>query len=66
MDKVYKHPNGYIAKLYGESSMSIYYEGKEVMHTGFRSVNTEEEVMELLGDQPMLIEEFKKETTMLA
>lgn len=44
----YKHPNGYSARLYGESSMSIYYDGKEVMHTGFRKVNTKDEVMDLL------------------
>lgn len=48
----YSHPNGYAAVLYGISSMSVYHEGKEVMHTGFRNVNTEEAVMELLETMP--------------
>ena len=55
MDNVrnYKHENGFSAKLYGKSSMSIYdAEGNEVMHTGFRKPNTEEEVMELLEEMP--------------
>ena len=59
MDKIYTHPNGYSAKLYGESSISVYFEGKEVLHTGSRGVNTEKEVMELLGEMPSLIEEYE-------
>lgn len=32
---------GYRGVLYGKTSMSIYdKDGKEVMHTGFRSINT--------------------------
>lgn len=50
--KEYTHPNGYSAKLYGETSLSIFFEGKEVLHTGFRNVNTEEEVMKLLENYP--------------
>ena len=53
--KEYIHPNGYIAILYGFSSMSVYHEGKEVMHTGYRTVNTEEEVMELLEKLPEVL-----------
>lgn len=56
----YSHKNGYSAKLYGKSSMSIYYDGKEVMHTGFRNVNTEDEVMELLEDYPSFREQLEK------
>lgn len=52
--KEYTHTNGYSAKLYGETSLSIFSEGKEVLHTDFRSVNTEDEVMELLESQPEL------------
>lgn len=51
-EREYKHPNGYSAKLYGYSSMSVFYEGREVMHTGYRNVNSEEEVMELLEEYP--------------
>lgn len=58
--KEYKHSNGYSAKLYGISSMSIFYEGKEISHTGFRSVNTEKEVMDLLEEYPSFIESLKK------
>nr|DAI05551.1 MAG TPA: hypothetical protein [Herelleviridae sp.] len=32
--------------------MSILKNGKEVLHTGSRTVNTEKEVMELLEKQP--------------
>ena len=52
MNKEYKHPNGYSARLYGKSSMSIYFNGKEIMHTGSRNVSTEAEVMEMLEDYP--------------
>lgn len=53
--KTIHHPNGYSAKLYGKSSMSIYFKGKEVLHTGFRNVNTEDEVMELLEGMPKFV-----------
>ena len=55
----YKHKNGYSAKLYGVSSMVIYRDGKEILHTGFRNVNTEEEVMKFLDDFPRFFEELK-------
>ena len=48
----YTHKNGFSAVLYGKSSMSILKNGKEVLHTGSRTVNTEKEVMELLEKQP--------------
>ena len=61
------HPNGYSGVLYGESSMSIYYDGREVLHTGFRSINTKEELYKRLEEMPefiaMLIktsEEYRK------
>lgn len=50
--EVYEHKNGYAARLYGKSSMSVYFDGKEVLHTGSRNVNTEDEVMELLAGMP--------------
>ena len=55
----YKHPNGYSAILYGQSSMSIYYQGKQVSHTGFRNVNTEIEVLKLLEEYPEFVEKLK-------
>lgn len=38
----YKSPKtGYRGVLYGKTSMSIYdKDGKEILHTGFRSINT--------------------------
>lgn len=53
MKTYFKHPNGYSCKLYGKSSLSVYDgNGKKVMHTGFRNVNTEAEAMELLEGMP--------------
>ena len=52
MSVTYTHKNGFSAILYGKSSMSILKNGKEVLHTGSRAVNTEKEVMELLEKQP--------------
>lgn len=49
----YRHPNGYYAKLYGESSMTIYRpDGRMFMHTGLRNVNTENKVMNILKNIP--------------
>lgn len=52
MSVKYTHKNGFSAILYGQSSMSILKNGKEVLHTSSRSVNTKKEVMELLEKQP--------------
>jgi hypothetical protein len=60
MIKEYTHPNGYSARLYGKSSLSIFFEGKEISHTGFRNVNTEKEVMDLLAEQPKFRETLKR------
>lgn len=49
------HENGYSGVLYGESSMSIYHDGKEVLHTGSRNVNTEQELYEQLDTMPELM-----------
>ena len=59
-EREYKHPNGFSAKLYGYSSMSVFYEGEEVMHTGFRTANTENEVMELLEEYPEFMKLIRK------
>jgi hypothetical protein len=60
MIKEYKHENGYSAVLYGKSSLSVDYKGNEVLHTGFRNVNTEEEVMELLEGMPEFMKKFSE------
>jgi len=57
--QTYFHKNGYKASLFGKSSMSIYdKDWKEVMHTGSRSCETEEQVMNVLENVPMMIEEM--------
>ena len=48
--------NGYVAKLYGKSSMQICKDGNEIMHTGRRNVNTEKEVKVILDKMPKLLE----------
>lgn len=41
----YASANGYTGVLYGKSSLSVYGpDGKEVLHTGARNVNTLEEL----------------------
>ena len=52
MSVTYTHKNGFSDILYGKSSMSILKNGREVLHTGSRAVNTEKEVIELLEKQP--------------
>ena len=57
------HPNGYTAILYGKSSMSIRYMGKEVLHTGHRTVNTPEEVCECLEGMPDFMDALRKKNS---
>ena len=54
MTKIYKHENGYSAMLYSKSSMSIFYDTTEILHTDFRNVETDKEIMKLLSDIPKL------------
>lgn len=50
------HPNGYSGILYGKSSMSIFDEdGHEVMHTGFRTPQTKEELYDVLETMPKFV-----------
>ena len=55
-----EHPNGFSGILYGERSMSIYYLGKEVLHTGFRNINTAEELYKELEEMPEFLETLLK------
>lgn len=56
-----KHENGYYGKLYGKSSMSIYWGNKEVFHTGFRTINTPEELYKELSEMASFMEMLYKE-----
>lgn len=49
----YESENGYTGMIYGESSMRIIDPyGKEVLHTGFRTISTEAELKEFVDDFP--------------
>ncbi len=49
----YTSENGYTGVLYGERSLSIFGEdGKEVMHTGSRGINTYDELVECVEGFP--------------
>lgn len=50
-----KHSNGYSGILYGKRSMAIFYNGEEVLHTGFRNINTEKELYEELEKMPQFM-----------
>ena len=48
-----EHPNGYFGILYGISSMRIFdKDGREVLHTGSRTIHTKEELYERLEEFP--------------
>ena len=57
------HPNGYTGYMYGKSSLRVFdITGEEILHTGFRSVNSKEELYDLLGNIPALMYLLKEET----
>ena len=52
-----EHENGYYGCLYGKSSMSIFNDNKEVLlHTGYRNINTPDELYEQLSKMPRFME----------
>ena len=53
-----EHENGYYGCLYGKSSMSIFKGDKEVLHTGFRNINTADELYEELSEMPSFMEKL--------
>lgn len=54
-----KHPNGYEGVLYGKTCMAIYNpQGRECLHTGFRNIDTEQELYKQLEDMPRFMEMF--------
>lgn len=53
----YTSKNGYTGILYGDASLVILdKEGNEVLHTGSRSINTYDELIQVVEEYP----EFKK------
>ena len=57
----YKSENGYSGSLYGRMSMRIYDKnGNEILHTGFRAVNTLEELKEVVDSMPEFMEAMNK------
>lgn len=56
----YKHSNGYTGTLYGKSSLIVHdINGREVLHTGSRNINTFEELVNWLDSFPELIKIIK-------
>ena len=55
-----EHENGYYGCLYGKSSMSIFKDNKEVLHTGFRNINTPDELYKLLSGMPEMMNSVKE------
>lgn len=53
-----EHENGYYGCLYGKSSMSIFYKGREILYTDCRSKNirTADDLYKQLADMPRLME----------
>ena len=57
----YTSENGYTGVLYGRSSLSIYDpEGHECLHTGLRAINTYEELVETVNEQPEFMKALEK------
>lgn len=53
----YTSANGYTGILYGRSSLAIFDKnGKEVMHSGFTSIRTYEELVEEVDGFPEFLE----------
>lgn len=54
----YKSPtNGYSGSLFGKKSLRILDPyGNEILHTGFRVINTYEELKEMVDDMPHFIQ----------
>ena len=53
-----EHENGYYGCLYGKSSMSIFKDNKEVLHTGFRNINTPDDLYEMLSKMASFMEKL--------
>ena len=50
---VYASENGYAGVLYGKSGYAVYdKDGHRVFHTGFRTINTMDELVEQIEEMP--------------
>lgn len=47
-----KHPNGYEGLLYGEHSVVVFKDEKEVLHSGSTLLKTKEELYNFLEEMP--------------
>ena len=57
----YTSDNGYTGVLYGQSSLAIYNpDGTESMHTGYRNIDTYEELVKIVDEHPKFIEMLRK------
>ena len=57
----YTSENGYRGVLYGERSYAIYDKfGNEVLHTGFRKINTLEELKKKVDNFPEFLEKLRR------
>lgn len=55
----YVSPNGFKGVLYGESSLSIYAaDGHEILHTGSRSIDTYDELVDTVEQFPSFYKAF--------
>ena len=55
----YTSENGYTGVLYGQSSLKIYApDGRLSFHTGFRSINTYEELKQAVDEHPDFIKKL--------
>lgn len=55
----YKSENGYMGRMYGKQSFSIYApDGHEVMHSGFRSFNDIETLKEITDSMPEFLKKL--------
>lgn len=56
----YESKNGYTGILYGKSSLAIFNpDGSESVHTGFRSINTYDELVKMVDNHPKFLEMLK-------
>ena len=56
----YTSENGYTGRLYGKSSLSVFdSDGKEVLHTGKRSINTYAELKKQIEGFPAFMESLQ-------
>ena len=53
-----KHKNGYEGILYGEHSVVVLKDGKEVLHSGSTLLKTKEELYDFLEEIPETLKKF--------